>query len=512
MEKIVEITSEDWLTGMTSQVNNPKTPYVDPSSHGVSATDFPAKLENYGVLGVGSKPYSTKYKDNNSNYQNFDKELLAGTPIEDVQDVLNADEKQFLYDEDGNLYTSDYPKLKNNIKSYREGDPFADPAAGLSSFLKKDGTQYLLYPRKASLGRHEIGSNTYSDSWGSFSSSTEQRPMFKYQDRVYIGNENEVAMVSESSGSMNFQTNVLDLPGTDKIIDFSSQGKYLVIASSNANIYFWDTNADSWQKRREIKDTFGGLHKVVNIDGDIIALLNSGLWFTGFSTPVQPIFEFGYNADLPPGVSGNSYGTIYGQASADTARGRLYWATFEGGVAMYDHREQTVHTPFIGLDPLADELLLISATQTTLGVAQHDSGDTYVDYYIIDDTDYDPDVTDNSTEDARQAQSNSYIQTRTINMEDTYQVKMVEVLLEEELSGDDSLGVEVYIGNQNDYFDFGTIDKNSKGRKIQLYHHSGLNYNTAPKPHSDTISVYFNFEAGNPRVRSVSVWGDEITK
>jgi len=507
MEKIFELTTEDWSGGLTQKTNRSDQPVLNTAidnlegTKGVSSVDFISNQDNYGMLGVGSRPWEMEDTDGDV-FEDIDAAVL----YEDISTASNQS-TIVLYASNGNTYKGDYPSL-DSFNIQRDNSPFNDTAAGAEIFQKKDGTQYFLYSQDFSIGRVEENSlsnnSSYSDSWASFSDRVNQRVMYSFQDRVYVGNGSKVSMIFEENSSMKINKEALDLPPTERIIDFTQQGKYLVIATDSGEVFFWDTNADSWQQRYTVKKSFRGLYSVFNIQGDVVVLMDSGIYSLRFSTPPTPVFEFANLTNLSPLHEGSTYVTKFGQSYASTINQRLYWVTYQNDVAMFDYSEGTIHIPFTGLpnpSTTKENSLIPTVSSERLLVSVFGEG-----MWAIDDGIYKN--SSGGTEAARQAQTQSQAETRVIDMGETYQINMIEVLFNEPLGTniyytDDEIDFRIRKSTDDAYEVWGNVTSDSDERKVEIR-------NPSNSVETDTLQIKMDFEGGNPQVRSVAVYGDQI--
>lgn len=510
MQKILELNNKEWLTGITEEINNSKSSILSVNTRGVSASDFDANLAKYGILGVGSKPFEVKYSLSGT-WTTVD-DIHGVSSLQNRDDVYGLSEAplRYLYSTTGNIYYINLFFSDKNPVDVRTGDPLADAAAGLGSIVMQDGTRYLLYARDGHIGRHDVSTSVFDDTWHALSSSTNQRPMYRFQDRVYFGNENKVGMIFEESGSLSVNDNALDLPPTESIIDFTGIDKYLVIATDSGEVFFWNTNTDSWQRRVTVQKEFQNLYSLFELSGRVYVLMDSGIWSLGFSEPPRKEYSFSSNSDLRPQHTGVQYFTSFGPAFASSNKNKISYITKNNSLAIFSAQENKINLSHTGIpesSTFPKNSLVLSFNERGAYVSVWNEG-----LFVFSSETYDPDSTTSANEeDARQAQSGvTQAETRIIDMNDTYQVNMIEVLLDQAPQThtdyeNDKLVVKAR-GNTNDtYTTFGTIDTTGELKKT-------FQLRPTQTFEDDTIQIKLEFEGGNPLVRSVKVYGDKISQ
>jgi hypothetical protein len=171
---------------------------------------------------------------------------------------------------------------------------------------------------------------------------------------------------------------------------------------------------------------------------------------------------------------------------------------------MFDYSEGTIHIPFTGLpnpSTTKENSLIPTVSSERLLVSVFGEG-----MWAIDDGIYKN--SSGGTEAARQAQTQSQAETRVIDMGETYQINMIEVLFNEPLGTniyytDDEIDFRIRKSTDDAYEVWGNVTSDSDERKVEIR-------NPSNSVETDTLQIKMDFEGGNPQVRSVAVYGDQI--
>ena len=149
--------------------------------------------------------------------------------------------------------------------SSTDGSIFKRTQAGTYSAVRTNGNgahkgacyynSYIWYATSTKLGKFDL-SSTWSDSEEDLTAG--EHPMLQFDLGLYIGNDNDVAMVDSAD---TFNGSALDLPVECDILALKDYGDDLLVAEkpgdyiTDCKIFRWDTVADSWTISDPIKET-----------------------------------------------------------------------------------------------------------------------------------------------------------------------------------------------------------------------------------------------------------------
>ena len=113
----------------------------------------------------------------------------------------------------------------------------------------------ILYATSGKLGHLVSATDTFTDSFGTFTNGSAYHPMEDINQTVFIGDGKYAAVVSSA---LAFTANALDIPAQFSMTAFTSYQHYLVIGTligANVNscmLYFYDTYSPSWSFDDEV--------------------------------------------------------------------------------------------------------------------------------------------------------------------------------------------------------------------------------------------------------------------
>lgn len=146
------------------------------------------------------------------------------------------------------------------------------PAAGTAGVLSAWEYQgYIYYAMQSRLGRMDISSDTFADSWATFTNTdADYHPMKEVNQVLYIGDANYVAQVDAGV----FSANALDIKTPLRVSALGKIGTDLLIGtytSSNivgTEIFRWNTWSDSYSVSDEIPEV--GVNAFLSTDNRIV--------------------------------------------------------------------------------------------------------------------------------------------------------------------------------------------------------------------------------------------------
>jgi sugar lactone lactonase YvrE len=381
-------------------------------------------------------------------------------------------------------------------------------ANGLAVFKPKNGDRYLYYAQNTQIGRWDLEGlypSGWTDNWKSTDvETTTEKPMYQFQDRVYFGNGSYVGFIGDNgSGGVNFNPQALDLPSDMHITSLSDDGRRLIIAATRqersgtpdthpgSKIFFWDTNADSWNKAFEM-DSSTGIASLQNVGGTIYALESGGLYQFNFSTEPQKVVEFQPDETgigLQQFVDDTSYeqNNIEGVANHQKMtqyQNGVIWLNENNDISFYgqytsEQSDNILEVPF-GSYPNSN---IISFT-VERGFALAGTA-----YYVTDEFDY-----GRITVNAEKA-------TEFIPVAGRHDVRAVEIVFGYPLeSGDD---LKVYVVDTNDSFvEYGRITYSQYGNKKRV--------RLAGNEIIDYLGLKFEWLDGQAYIQKARVFADKI--
>jgi len=383
-------------------------------------------------------------------------------------------------------------------------------ANGLAVYKPKNGSKYLYYAQNTQIGRWDLTGlypNGWNDNWKSTDvETTIEKPMYKFQDRVYFGNDSFVGFIGDDgNGAVNFNPKALDLPPNYHITSLTDDGRRLVIAATKqeqsgsptshagSKIFFWDTNSSSWNKAWEMEQS-SGVVSIRSVGNIIYVLDNKGLFRTNFSTPPEPVVEF--QPDESKSIAPQQFvsDATYEQNSIEGVANHQKMATHQGGVMWLDksdnisfygkyspEKENALDTMF-GTYPFSN---IISSTESRGFILSGTS------YYLTNEYDFSK-ITINANK-----------ATEWIDLQDRHDITSIEVVFGYELSASDELKLSV-ADSSNIFQTYGTIDYATYGstKRVRIF---------GTRPDVDSMKLDFEFVDGQPYVQKVLVYGDKIS-
>lgn len=283
MQKILELTSKDWMSGISLSGHLPGTGVFSEASGINPFTDNHTTTYQTGLLQTSAAPneiQSTVVVD----------EVIGGT-------FNGAAFKGYFMGDEGHFYelnTSSYATPSD----LRSSTQVTNPADGMEIFkLRADASPYLYFAQRTQIGRWDL-SGTYPTGWndnyigsgGAIATadmqSTDIRPFHQFLGNIFFGNKDYIGVISDQGTTTPFaDPKALDLPSNLTVTTISDDGYYLVFgATSNTisgntqvntlnKIFFWDTSANSWQKEYTLDVAWIGSIKRV---GDVMYAVTSG--------------------------------------------------------------------------------------------------------------------------------------------------------------------------------------------------------------------------------------------
>lgn len=194
---------------------------------------------------------------------------------------------------------------------------------------------YVFYGSGNDLGRYNISTDTWTDSWATFSSTNSQHPMVVQNLSLFIGAGVYVAKVDDS---YTFTAQALDIPDGEIIYALEQYETDIIIgttvddSTSQCGVFRWDTYSDSWLVEDYLIEN--GIHSFIKSDNR--TFINAG--------KVGNIYEYdgvkAYKSFTLRDESGHTtenYVATF-QSGADTLNGKLYIGTKRGvfGYNRYD--------------------------------------------------------------------------------------------------------------------------------------------------------------------------------
>lgn len=170
----------------------------------------------------------------------------SGSTIEDYcyQAVAPNGDTYFFSSTDGSIYkrtqAGTYSSVRTNTNGAHKGACYYN--------------EYIWYATSTKLGKFDL-SSTWSDSEETLTAG--EHPMLQFDLYLYIGNNNDVAMVDSSA---TFSASVLDIPVEYDVVALKDYGDDLLVAGkpggyiTDCRIFRWDTYSDSWTISDPIKE------------------------------------------------------------------------------------------------------------------------------------------------------------------------------------------------------------------------------------------------------------------
>ena len=262
-----------------------------------------------------------------------------------------------IYNGTGDFYIGNYESSIATASNAFDGElddiRISNIARTASDFQQTIAQRLLYYFQQSQIGSWDM-TGTYPTGWSDGTitglESTPYHPSHQLFDGIYYGNKFNVGRLYDSgAGTASNDAAALDLPTDLTITCLSDDGQNLVIGAtknlgsstifSESKVYFWDTNANSWQKEYSIPSpTINALGK---IGTTLYALCGKDLYAFNFSTPPVLVRSVGEN-DMPQFAQSQAIdtlgeGIIWGGVGTLQSFGKLspeaknaFWEPFTG--------------------------------------------------------------------------------------------------------------------------------------------------------------------------------------
>jgi hypothetical protein len=494
MQKLFELTSQDWMKGIAISSHYPSTgifanaaginPFLDPYS----------RSSQFGLLQAPAAPV----------------DATGGIVVDDIWGgvLLNSDYKAYLIGNGGNFYeVNTVNATPTNLRS--GANVIASPAEGVAIYQVAGGTKYLYYAMESQIGRWDL-SGSYPTGWddtyiGSGMNvsvameTTSIRNFHHFVGNLYFTNKNYVGGIIDNGSGLdtNAFSQLLDLPSTLTIVDLDDDGYYLVVAATENKvagntqhntlnkIYFWDTASNSWQREWTIDTpSISGIKK---IGGMMYALCTDGVYAFSFSTPPTLLIPLtASDGPLVGGVSPTSH-TIAVEDSV------LYWGmTGTGGVADV----AAYGSPVPGMSP--------RFYKPYKGINNNGS---YSTSYLASIGKYQMFIAGNdkfgTLSNVSYGNTGVSAETIYIPLGSKYDIKRIEVILGEPLASGDSLNIDLQSDEDTSASDWGTMS---------YALHGAVRSKMLPGAFKvESLKLILNFNGGNPKIKKIAVYGDSVT-
>lgn len=462
MQKILELTSEQFLTGIAN------TP------HGTDGLWFTAKGVNPGFYDWG-----------NATFQKASAGLLRTSPAPTnvttsdivygmIESCSGAGSNIFVHDATPKFY-----KIEPNNFTKTAIRSTASLSAAVGSIIYNG--EYL-YNQLTQIGAYNW--STWTDNKYTGLQSYLYHPLQELAGNVYIGDKNRISKLSiNSTGTTVLTTNVLDFDSKFVVPCLSSDGRYLVIAINqesatsvrrgDVRILFWDLNSDSWNKEYRLPGD-----PIISIQEDdisMIAICANAMW--RFSYNSKPQFLKPISNVTPPGFycSAAKYfmGFLYGTGETEM------W--YRGGNLL--NSNDATYCPFTGLD---DYPTVILPNSTFFSILCGTHGKKVYKYEV------------NGT-----GTTGISPQTISIDLKQKFNIEKITVTFGKALASGDELNIDVSSDINVTATDWGTISYAKHGA-VNEQSLSGL-FKT------NQLSLTLNFNGGTPKIKRITIWGEPDT-
>lgn len=492
MEKLFTLTEKHWQTGI-SQAKHIEDGGILYQAKGINpyiGTSRPTTITNSGLLQSASS--AVDISDN-----------LADDVWSGVIGYRNSLPALFMQGDGGHFYEQNI--VSDGVPTdLRSATPITDPASGIGIYQAVNGSLYVYYAQKTKIGRWDVtGGATYPTYWtdnyigsgGTINTtnivSTTIHPMHNFAGSLWMGNGNSVAKITDNgSGGVSFDASALDLPADYLITSLTDDGRYLVITATkntvggtfwpaDTSIYFWDLISNSWSREWKLFD--GGIASLRNVNGSLYALGVFALYAFDYSTSPFPVLLLGTNENIGGiGVSPTHH-------LATDLNGVLYWNA--NGVicsfgSLLPGKPKAFFQPHVLPTTDYNGTFLIAGQNNRFYAANTNS-----DLYYL----------------TRTTGGNTGVSASTVYVPTPAKVQLqrIDIILGTALASGDSLSVQVQRDDATTAFDWGTVSFTKYGavRKVSLYNSmSDVDY----------LSLIFNFDAGNVKIKSVVVYGEAM--
>lgn len=497
MQKLFELTSQDWLKGIAISSQYPSTGIFAEAS-GINPFLLPFTSSNeFGLLQTSSAA-----TDKTGG-------VVSGAILGGA--LLGSAYTAYLIDEDGYIYSVD--TTSGTPTNLRSGSAMTTPAEGVAIYQINGGTKYLYYAREDKIGRWDL-SGSYPTGWddayiGSGDDisvamqTTSIRNFHHFVGNLYWTNKDRIGQIIDTGAggalsAANVASDALDLPSTMTAVDLDDDGFYLVIAATENRItgnrqvntlnklYFWDTASNSWAREWTINTPFiSSIHKMGSV---MYALCADGLYAFSFNTPPTLLIPLA-NRDGPTrtgGVNPTSHTAIV----KDNV---LYWLTSgvsgNADVAAYG-------SPLPGMQPRFFKPFKAMNGGASSSPSFIMSVGKFITY--VADGDKFGELSNTSG-----GQTGLSAETIYIPLGGKYDIKKIEVILGEPLASGDSLNIDLQSDEDTSATDWGTMS---------YALHGAIRSKMLPGAFkAENLKLIFNFNGGNVKIKKVVLYGDAVT-
>jgi hypothetical protein len=489
MQKLFELTSQDWMKGLAISGHYPSTG-IFTEAKGIN----PFLSPFYGQSDMGLLQTSAAAQQ-------------VGVVVDTVLGGWfdGAAFKAYFIGDDGHFYDQN-TSSDNAPTDLRSGTPIATAGEGVCIYQINGGTRYLYYARESFIGRWDL-SGSYPTGWddtyigtaGTISTSemraTKIRNFHPFVGNMYWTNKDRIGALVDlgtgSFGASNVIPSALDLPSNMTAVDIDDDGYYLVVAatenvtSGNTSIntinkiYFWDTNSNSWQREWTIHTPF--IAAITSMGGLMYALCADGLYAFSFNTPPQLVIPFS-TADSPSATGGE----VPTSHLLDEKNGTLYWASADGCVSAYGSpipgMSPRFFKPFNSIDALTRLVLWSGKLKAYISTANDKYG------FVL-----------NSSGGATSLAA----KTLYVPLGRKFDIKRIEVMLGEPLVSGDSLDIDVQSDEDTSATDWGAMS---------FALHGAVRSKMLPGAFkAENLRLILNFNGGNVKIKKIAVYGEPVT-
>jgi len=484
MQKLFELTSKDFLTGLSASGHMPSGGLFIEAA-GIN----PFRNAYSGSYDIGLLQTSSAVTETNTNVAD---NIIGGC-------YRGSEFKGYLLGDSGHFY-------EYNTSSYaaptdlRSGTPITNPAGGVDIY-EINGTKYLFYAQRTQIGKWDL-SGTYPTGWienyiGSGGSitvalqSTDIRPFHQFVGNLYYGNKHRIGMIQDNSTiTPTHDDNALDIPSEFSIVSITDDGYYLVFAATTNTIsgnlqvntlnkiFFWDTSSNSWQKEYTLP--VANIMAIRRVGTAIFALTSDGLYACSVASAPELLVPLS-NTD----TSGRTGGVTYAHDTVAVKNNVFYWINGNNEICAYGSpmpgMTARFFKPFVGVGTIGTYLgypdkfrIVCAGTNSKLGNINTASGG----------------ATGRSAE------------TSYINLNGRWQIKRIDIILGEPLALGDELNIDLQSDEDTAATDYGTMSYALDGA-------------VRAKPLSNNLTVenlkmIFNFVGGNVKIKRICVYGEPI--
>lgn len=496
MKKILELNKKQFMRGMArSGYFTEDTGIWAGSARGINPFMKPERANvNTGVLQTSVAPI-----DSTST-------VVVDTPMAWVNDVdVSSNYAMFFLGSSGHFYKQILTSPTAAPTDLRSGTPITDPANGIAVYQPFGGTKLLYYWQKTQIGTWDL-SGTYPTGWDDNGSaytglqSTIHHPNHRFAGAVYYGNKDRVGrLIDDGASGVSFSLNVLDIPSDELITTLWDDGTYLVIGSTpnlttsgtqqfntllGARIRFWNLQDPSWTREWEIKDAVNIL-SIRRVGSMLYALASNGLWEFTFSSEPKRVLWLS-SSDAP--VLSTTVGSHY---CMDTYGDGVIWADAAGALQFYGSpmpgHPKIYYQPFTGA---SGNIRMVSANANTDYIFIGTDGPKY----------YAQATTTGGT---------TGISPESIYFElgAKYKIRRIDVVTSKKLVSGDILNITVANGQGETLQDWGSSNAFSYANFGDVF-----TMKVFGEFEAENLIIKPNFVAGNIKIRSITVYGDELER